>query len=97
MKGLTKAAIVVTTLSLLALCATSATQAWVTDGKNIVCIVTWHAPFYGPIELGHSAWWIFVRIWMLALCAPPIAWIAVGIKHIASKSSRTAITFREST
>ena len=96
MKRMTKAAIFVTVLSLLALYVTSASQQLVTDGKDVLCVVTWHVPFYGPVELGHSAWWIFVRIWLLATCFPPFAWIAVGIRYIASKSKWIETRLRES-
>ncbi len=83
MKKLTKLAIAGTLLSAAALYVTGGvTQALVTDGNHCFCIVSWHIPFYRTVQLTHSAWWIFTTIWLVSLLAPPILWVAIGIRQV---------------
>jgi hypothetical protein len=85
MKKLTKAAIVATCLSPVVLYATAASQALVSDGKNVYCIVSWYIPVYGTVRVPESAWWTFTQIWLISLLIPPVLWLCVGIRKLFSK------------
>ena len=90
MKLLTKAAILVTCLSVAALWVTSGvSQSLETDGKQQrSCVVLWHIPFYRTVRLPESAWWSFTRIWLVALCGPPLLWAAVGAQPLVARFRR---------
>ena len=85
MKTLTKTAIIATCASVAVLYLTNVTQAIVPDGKSCRCIISWHIPFYGSIEMPEWTWWTFIRIWLVSLLIPPILWIAVGVRILVAK------------
>ena len=89
---LTKSALAVTCLSAVALLVTgNVSQALVSDGKHMYCIVTWNIPFYRSMRLPGDAWWTFTRIWLFSLLAPPVLWIAVRTKVLASRLRKPSI------
>ena len=86
MNTLKKIAILGTALSVAALYVTGdVVQSLETDGKHLVCIVSWHIPFYRTLQLPEWTWWTFTRIWLATLLIPPILWAGVGINQLASK------------
>lgn len=87
MGALTKTAIIATGLSVTILFLTDVTQSLQFDRKQILCIVSWHIPFYGSVQMPEWTWWIFTRIWLLCLLVPPILWLAVGIRKLVQKSA----------
>jgi len=85
-KNLTKIAVGGTVLCVATLFVTGDVfQSLVTDGKQRFCIIYWHVPFYHTLQLPHSTWWTFTRIWLVSLLIPPILWAAVGITKLVSK------------
>src|SRR5260221_5623334 len=85
MKILTKTAIAGTCLSLIALYVTSGvTQSLVVDGKRRLCVISWHIPLYGTVEVPHWAWWTFVKIWLFSLSTPVVLWTIVGLRKLGS-------------
>jgi hypothetical protein len=85
MPRLTKTALIITGLALVILCLTSATQAFVSSGKNSLGVY-WHVPLYGTVRMPESSWWIFVRVWLLSLVLPTVLWITVGLRKLISKT-----------
>jgi hypothetical protein len=85
MARLTKVAIFVTCASPLVLYLTSASQALVSDGQNVICIISWNIGPFGRVHMPHSSWWVFVNIWLACLLIPPMLWVAVGLTSLASK------------
>lgn len=83
--GFTKLAILITCASPLVLYLTSASQALVSDGRNVNCIISWNIPLYGIVHMPHSSWWVFIRIWLACLLIPLALWVAVGLRSLASK------------
>ena len=82
----TKVALTVTCVSAAVLLLTgNVTQALVANRTGQYCIVTWRIPFYRSIRVSESAWWIFTRIWLVSLLAPPLAWLLVATAALARK------------
>jgi len=82
MKRLTKIAIIATCLSPIVLYCTSASQALVSNGKGVYCIIEWHLPFYRTIAMTESSWWTFTGIWLVAIAVPPLLWDRGGIEKL---------------
>jgi hypothetical protein len=82
MKRLTKIAVIGTCLSPIILYCTSASQALVSDGKSVYCMVEWHLPFYGMMRMPDPSWWtFFTRTWIGAIAVLPMLWMAVGLRN----------------
>jgi len=91
MKKLAKIAIAITCLSVAALYLTSdVTQSLQTNGKQMICVVTWYVPLYGTVHLRGQTWWVFTQIWLLSLVIPAILWLAVGVRALISKRRQVA-------
>jgi len=92
MKLLTKAAILVTCLSVAVLYVTgNVSQQLVTDGTHRICVVTWHIPMCGPVRVQEQTWWTFTQIWLFSLLIPPVLWVLVGVRYLVYKLRSASI------
>ena len=85
MKTFTKAAIVATCASAAVLYITGGvTQSLVSDGRHTYCVISWHIPLYGSVELPEWTWWKFTQIWLAALVIPTVLWLSVAVRTLVS-------------
>lgn len=89
LRPLTKVTIFVTCAAPVVLCLTSASQALVSDGRNVICVISWHIPLFGTMHMPHSSWWAFTGIWLTCLSLPPLLWISVGLSRLVTQFRRS--------
>jgi len=91
-KLLTKSAIAVTLLAVVALYVTGdVVQSLQVDSSgHRICVVTWHIPLYGTVRVQEGTWRTFTQIWLYSMLIPAMFWVLVGVRYLVYKFRSTS-------